>query len=112
MEDQDKMKALLGDPQKIKLGDKEFTVEVLTMKRQIEVFNIIAQNFEEDKVTMMEKMAAGALDAISSVLNIPKEEIECPAADIMVAMLKIWEMNNFDPLYQAVATLNKKVLRQ
>lgn len=112
MTENERMQALLGDPKKIKLGDKEYTIETLTMRRQIEVFNLIASNFAEDKGTMMEKMSEGALDAIASVLGIKKEDIECPAADLMTALLKIWEANNFDPLYQAVATLNKKVLRQ
>lgn len=109
---EEKMAALLGDPFKIKLGEKEYNLEKLTMRRQIEVFNLVAKHFTDEQGSMFERLAAGAQDAVASVLGVEKDKLEGTAAELMTAMLKIWEVNNFDPLYQAVATLNKKILRQ
>lgn len=109
---EEKMKLLIGDPQKIVLGGKEYIVEALPMRRQIEVFNLVAKHFTDEQGSMFERLAAGAEDAVSSVIGVPKEDLKGSAAELMLAMLKIWEVNNFDPLYQAVAHLNKKILRQ
>lgn len=106
----DEMKEIMGAPIKITIGEKEYTVEKLTMERQFEVFDLVMGGFANGEGSMMQKTGKVSLLVVANVLGVPVEEINGTAAQVMQAFDKIWEQNEFGPLFRAAEQINKKVL--